>query len=94
MYIYGSIALGAFEEPESDIDIIALMQGEWSSLELKQLKALHLTTVEEGEIISKSEALIRWRKRLPERWQPLLEGAWRIRHHLLQPSLYRYRFHG
>src|SRR2546425_2999446 len=41
MYIYGSIALGAFEEQESDIDILALTQGEWSSLELKQLKALH-----------------------------------------------------
>ena len=31
MYIYGSIALGAFEELASDIDIIALTQGEWSS---------------------------------------------------------------
>lgn len=41
MYIYGSIALGAFEALESDIDIIALTQGEWSPLELKQLKALH-----------------------------------------------------
>jgi Domain of unknown function (DUF4111) len=216
MYIYGSIALGAFEELASDIDIIALTLGEWSSLELKQLKALHryltkayplgkhlevfyvpscylgvmhpskqngavvsypaahegtfslamhgslnavtwwiiknqgirllgpersalplevtwkdvlstmrfnldvyfarkvqrpyiylydaavefavtnlcriLTTIEEGEIISKSESLIRWRGRLPERWQPLLEEAWRIRHHLRQPSLYRHRF--
>jgi predicted nucleotidyltransferase len=41
IYIYGSIALGAFEELASDIDIIALTQGEWSSLELKQLEALH-----------------------------------------------------
>ena len=41
IYIAGSIALGAFEELESDIDLIALTQGEGSSLELKQLKALH-----------------------------------------------------
>jgi hypothetical protein len=41
IYISGSIALGAFEELESDIDFIALTQGEWSSLEHKQLKALH-----------------------------------------------------
>jgi Domain of unknown function (DUF4111) len=217
IYISGSIALGAFEELASDIDIIALTQGEWSSLELKQLKALHtrlikaspfgkrlevsyipsrylgvmhpdkqsgavvpypvlhdgtfspassgsleavtgwiikhnglrllgpnrsdlplevawkdvlstmrfnldvyfarkakrpyiylygaavefavtnlcriLTTIEEGEIISKSAALTRWRDRLPERWQVLLEEAWRLRHHLSQRSLYRHRFH-
>jgi hypothetical protein len=41
IYISGSIALGAFEELESDIDLIALTQGELPSLELKQLKALH-----------------------------------------------------
>lgn len=41
IYIYGSIALGAFEELESDIDIIALTQGEWSPLELEQLEAIH-----------------------------------------------------
>ncbi|HKV57882.1 MAG TPA: aminoglycoside adenylyltransferase domain-containing protein [Ktedonobacteraceae bacterium] len=212
IYIYGSIALGAFEERESDIDIIALTQGEWSSLELKQLKALHvqlnkeyplgkrvealyvplrylgvahpgkaiasypaahdgkfspaargglnavtwwimqnkgirlsgpecdalpldvtwddvldtmrfnlnvyfvrkakhphtylhsgavefavsnlcriLTTIEEGEIISKSESLIRWRERLPARWQKLIDEAWRIRQHIKTPSLYRSR---
>ena len=210
IYIYGSIALAAFEERESDIDIIALTQGEWSSLELKQLKALHarlneeyplgkrlevlyvplrylgvahpgkavasypaahdgefspdargglnavtwwtmqnkgirllgpacealpldvtwddvlsamrfnlnvyfvrktkrpykylhsgavefavsnlcriLTTIEEGEIISKSESLIRWRERLPARWQKLIDEAWRIRQHIKMPSLYR-----
>ena len=216
IYISGSIALGAFEELESDIDIVALTQGEWSSLELKQLKALHthliksypfgkrlevcyvplrylgvvhpdkqkgaiapypaahdgafspatlaglnavtwwiiqhkglrllgpersdlplevawkevlstmrfnldvyfarkvkrrylylydaavefavtnlcriLTTIEEGEIISKSASLTRWRERLPERWQVLLDEAWRLRHHLSQPSLYYHRF--
>lgn len=216
IYIYGSIALNAFEEQESDIDIIALTQGEWSPLELKQLEAMHislmkayplgkrlevfyipmhylgvthpekksgavasypvvhdgtfsltsggslnavtwwiikhnglrllgperaelplavtwddvlstmrfnldvyfanrvkrpylylhagmvefavsnlcriLTTIEEGEIISKSESLLRWRDRLPERWQRLLDEAWRLRRHLDQPSLYRHRF--
>ena len=212
IYIYGSIALGAFEEQESDIDIVALTQGEWSSLELKQLKALHarlnreyplgrrlevlyvplrclgvthpgkaavsypaahdgkfspaargglnavtwwtmqnkgicllgpacdalpldvtwddvlsamrfnlnvyfvrkarrphtylhseavefavsnlcriLTTIEEREIISKSESLIRWRERLPARWQALIDEAWRIRQHIKMPSLYRSR---
>lgn len=213
IYIYGSIALGAFEELGSDIDIIALTQGEWSSLELKQLKTLHrqlikaypygkrlevfyipsrymgsmqqsetiapypvmhdgtfspaahgglnavtwwiikhhglrllgperpalplevtwkdilsamrfnldvyfarqvkrpyiylddvavefavtnlcriFTTIEEGEIISKSASLTRWRDRLPERWQPLLDEARRIRHRLDRSSLYRHRF--
>ena len=212
VYIYGSIALDAFEELESDIDIIALTQGDWSSLELKQLKAIHtqlnkeyppgkrlevlyaplrylgivhpgkaivsypaahdgkfspasrgglnavtwwtiqnkgirllgpecnalplevtwddilstmrfnlnvyfvrktrrpctylhsgavefavtnlcriLSTIEEGEIISKSAALKRWRERLPTRWQRLVDEAWRIRQHQEIPSLYRSR---
>lgn len=212
IYIYGSIALGAFEELESDIDIIVLTQGEWSSLELKQLQAIHvqlnkeyplgrrlevlyapfrylrivhpgkavvaypaahdgrfspvsrgglnavtwwtiqhkgicllgpecealplgvtwddvlstmrfnlnvyfvrkmkrpytyldsravefavtnlcriLTTIEEGEIISKSASLTCWRDRLPARWQKLIDEAWRIRQHLASPSLYRSR---
>lgn len=217
IYITDSIALGAFEEQTSDIDVIALTQGEWSSLEVKQLKTLHshlikayplgkrlevcyvplrylgvthsdkqtgtldpypvmhdgvfsatsfgglnavtwwiikyhglcllgpqpselplavawkdvlstmrfnldvyfarqakrpyiywsdvavefgvtnlcriFTTIEEGEIISKSEALKCWRDRLPERWRPLLDEARRLRHHLHQPSLYPHRFH-
>ncbi len=217
VYVYGSIALGAFEELESDIDLLALTQGEWSPLELQQLRALHtrlckayplgkrlevyyipvgylgllqpdtqngtvapypavrdgrfmpatheglnavtwwvlkqqglrllgpdrsalplgvawtdvlatmrynldvyyarkvkrphgywfdagvefgvsnlcriLTTIEDGEIISKSAALSRWRARLPERWQPLLDEAWRIRHHLNnRPSRYLHRW--
>ncbi len=215
IYITDSIALGAFEEQASDIDVIALTQGEWSSFELKQLKTLHthllkaspfgkrlevcyiplrylgvmragkrrgaidpfpvmhdgvfspasfgglnaltwwimkyhgicllgpgrselpleitwqdilsamrfnldvyfarqakrpyiywsdvavefgvtnlcriFTTIEEGEIISKSESLMRWRDRLPERWRPLLDEAWRLRHHLRQPSFYPHR---
>ncbi len=210
IYIFGSIALGAFEELESDIDIVALTHGEWAVTELAQLKALHtqligmhhlgkrlevlyiplrdlgkgnreiapyptfhtekffpagygdlnhitwwtiknksihllgperstlpfevtwqevletmrdnldgywvsrarrpylflrddmfefsvatlcrmLTTIEEEEIITKSLALKRWRDRLPARWCPLIDEAWRIRHHLPTPSLYRSR---
>lgn len=215
IYLYGSLALGAFEEPASDIDVVALTEGEWSPLELKHLATLHkhlssaspfgkrlevyyiparylgvlhpdqqqggltpypaahdgrfspttyeglnavtwwtiqhhgirllgpdcsalpldiawqdvlstmrfnldgyfarkvkrpyvywfdagvefavtnmcriLTTIEEGEIISKSASLTRWRDRLPERWQPLIDDAWRIRHHLAQPALYPHR---
>ena len=41
VYVYGSVALGAFEELESDIDLLALTQGEWSPHELQQLRALH-----------------------------------------------------
>ena len=210
IYIYGSIALDAFEEQESDIDIIALTQGEWTSRELRQLEAMHaqllrehrlskrldaqylplrdlgkhgktapypmlrdgkfvpaahgdlnavtwwitkhqgirllgpersalplevtwkdvlaamrfnldgywagkakrpylfwfdswamtavatlcriLTAIEEGEIIAKSPALKRWRGRLTERWQLLLDEAWRLRHHFSRPSLYCHRF--
>ncbi len=210
IYIFGSIALGAFEERESDIDILALTHGEWTIPELAQLNALHtqliglhqfgkrlevlyiplrnlgkcdreiapyptnlhsefspagygrlnyvtwwtvknngirllgperstlpfeitwqdvlemmrdylndfwprkarrpylflrddwfifavathcrmLTTIEEGEIITKSVALKRWRNRLPARWRPLIDEAWRIRHHLGGPSVYHSR---
>lgn len=210
IYIFGSIAFGAFEELESDIDIVALTHGEWTTPELAQLNALHiqligthqlarrlevlyiplrnlgkrnreiapyptirygkfspagygdlnyitwwtvknkgirllgperstlpfevtwqdvletmrdnlndfwvskarrpylflrddwfvfaiathcriLTTIEEGEIITKSIALKRWRDRLPARWCLLIDEAWRIRYHLCPPSLYRSR---
>ena len=207
IYMYGSIALGGFEELESDIDILALTHGEWTTSEFAQLKALHtqlirtyqlgkrlevlyiplgnlgkrdreivpyptlqfgkfsparyaelncvtwwtvknkgirllgperstlpfevawldvletmrdnldgfwatpterpylflldgwivltvaslcrmLTTIEEGEIVTYSVALKRWRDRLPTRWRPLIDEAWRIRSHLPIPSLY------
>lgn len=201
IYLHGSIALNAFEESESDIDVLALTQGEWSADDVKQFAAIHaqlthqqplckqmdvtyiplqlqapsaifrdgsfstparldatmawitkhqgirllgpepatlplavtwddvleamrfnldvywagkarsahlfwfdywvmtsvatlcriLTAIEEGEIISKSVALLRWRERFPQRWQLLLDEAWRIRHHPDQPSLYRNR---
>lgn len=41
IYIYGSIALGAFEERESDVDIVALTEGEWTAQELGQLTSIH-----------------------------------------------------
>ena len=41
IYIYGSIALDAFEERESDIDIVALTQLEWTEQELRQLAVVH-----------------------------------------------------
>lgn len=210
IYIYGSIALGAFEERESDIDIVTLTQGEWTVQELMQLERIHkrlvkeyalgkrlapmyvpladigksnaniapypyasdgtfhaaghfdlnavtwwtiqhqgiclfapesstlplevtwadvldamrynldtywagkaqkphlflldvwvttavatlcriLTAIEEGEIISKSAALKRWRDRLPARWQTLIDESWRIRQYLETSSLYRSR---
>src|SRR5712692_11436147 len=47
IYIYGSIALGAFEEEESDIDIVALTQGEWSERELGQLARIYRRLVKE-----------------------------------------------
>jgi predicted nucleotidyltransferase len=216
VYVYGSIALGAFEDLESDIDLLVVTRGEWSPLERQQLQTLHrqlckafplgkrlevfyipfeylgilqtdarvetlapypvvrdgtfwlsigeglnavtwwilkqqglclrgpecsalplnvtwadvlsttrynldvyyarqikrpqgylfdvsfefavsnlcriLTTVEEGEIVSKSVALKRWQERVPDRWQPLLEEAWRVRHHLPRPGRYRHRW--
>jgi hypothetical protein len=50
-----------------------------------------LTAIEEGEIISKSTALKRWRERFPARWQELIDEAWRIRQHQRTPSFYRSR---
>ncbi len=47
IYIYGSIALGAFEERESDIDIVALTLGEWTAQELGQLAQVHKLLVKE-----------------------------------------------
>ena len=41
IYLYGSIALGAFEEWESDIDIVALTEEEWTAQELGQLATIH-----------------------------------------------------
>jgi predicted nucleotidyltransferase len=41
IYIYGSIALGAFRETDSDIDIVALTLGEWTADELNRLENVH-----------------------------------------------------
>jgi hypothetical protein len=211
IYIFGSIALGGFEELESDIDIVVLTQGEWTTPKLAQLKAVHtrlmrthqlgkrlevlyvplrdlgkcngeiapyptlqfgkfspagygdlnyitwwtvknrsicllgpersalpfevtrqdvlktmrfnldvywasiarhpylflldgwiviavatlcsmLSTIEDDKIITKSVALKRGHDRLPARWYTLIDEAWRIRHHLPAPSLYRSPF--
>ncbi len=209
IYIFGSIALGAFEEQKSDIDIVALTQGEWTEHKLARLKHIHkqltrayplgkrleilyvplrdigksdteiapypycgrkgvfhsagyydlhaltwwivryksirlfgpersalplevtwkdvlkgmsyyldiylvdkakhpylflldgwiwevvpmlcrvLTTLEESEICAKPLALKRWRDRLPVRWHPLIDEAWRIGYHPHMSSLYR-----
>ncbi len=50
VYLYGSIALGAYEEAVSDIDVIALTQGAWSSRELDQLAKLHQKLMREYEM--------------------------------------------
>jgi predicted nucleotidyltransferase len=47
IYIYGSIALEAFEEQESDIDIVALTQGEWTTSELIQLEHIHTQLIQQ-----------------------------------------------
>lgn len=41
IYIFGSIALGAFEELKSDIDIMVVTRDKWTSQELTQLQTLH-----------------------------------------------------
>lgn len=57
IYIYGSIALGAFEDTASDIDVIALTQGEWSQDELKQLEAMHTRLIGEHRLGKRLEVL-------------------------------------
>lgn len=57
IYIYGSIALDAFEEAMSDIDVIALTQGEWSPLELKQLETMHTRLIKEHRLGKRLEVL-------------------------------------
>lgn len=57
IYIFGSIALGSFEERESDIDIIALTQGEWTTPELAQLKALHTQLMRRHRLGKRLEVL-------------------------------------
>jgi hypothetical protein len=48
-----------------------------------------LTTLEESEICAKPLALKHWRDRLPVRWHPLIDEAWRIGYHPHMSSLYR-----
>ena len=71
-------------------DMLLLLSDDWFVFALITHCRI-LTTIEEGEIITKSVALKRWRDCLPARWRPLIDEAWRIRHHLGGPSLYRSR---
>ncbi len=48
-----------------------------------------LTTLEDGEIVSKDAAMVRWATRLPPRWGRLLAEAQRLRHQPDAPSRYR-----
>lgn len=57
IYLYGSLALGAFEEQVSDIDVIALTQGAWSSQELGQLAAFHERLIREQPMGRRLEVL-------------------------------------
>ncbi|HET8852957.1 MAG TPA: aminoglycoside adenylyltransferase domain-containing protein [Ktedonobacteraceae bacterium] len=57
IYIFGSIALGAFEVLTSDIDIIALTQGEWTPPELAQLKAVHTQLMRTHQLGKRLDAL-------------------------------------
>lgn len=41
VYLYGSVALGAFDEQSSDIDLVAFTAGTWTPAALAQLAALH-----------------------------------------------------
>ncbi len=57
IYLYGSIAMRAFEERESDVDIIALTQGEWTLSELEQLQTLHTQLVKMHQLAGRLEVL-------------------------------------
>lgn len=57
IYIFGSIAFGAFEERESDIDMLALTQGAWTQPELAQLKALHTQLMRTHQLGKRLEVL-------------------------------------
>ena len=57
IYIFGSIAFGAFEERESDIDIIALTHGGWTTPELAQLNALHTQLIGTHQLARRLEVL-------------------------------------
>lgn len=48
-----------------------------------------LTTLEDGEIVAKDEAVARWASRLPSAWHPLLVETQRLRLHPEMASRYR-----
>src|SRR5579859_6972619 len=57
IYIHGSVALGGFEELESDIDIVALMQRDWTTPELAQLKKVHKQLIGAHQLGKRLEVL-------------------------------------
>src|SRR2546421_5305138 len=57
IYIFGSVALGGFETLESDIDILVLTRGEWSTTELAQLEALHTQLIRTHQLGKRLEVL-------------------------------------
>ncbi len=80
-------SIDVLRKPLEKLDAIVLLRDDWCVFAVATLCRI-LTTIEEGEIITKSVALQRWRDRLPARWCLLIDEAWRIRHHLGGPSLY------
>ena len=72
-------------------DALVLLRDDWCVFAVVTHCRI-LTTIEEGEIIPKAEAIKRWRDRLHARWRTLIDEVWRIRHHSGGPSLYRSRF--
>jgi Aminoglycoside adenylyltransferase, C-terminal domain len=83
-------SIGVLRNPLEKLDAIVLLRDDWFEFAVVTHCRI-LTTIEEGEIITKSVALKRWRERLPARWSTLIDEAWRIRYHLGGPSLYRSR---
>lgn len=57
IYVFGSIALKAFEEEESDIDILVLAHREWTHAERKQLSVLHTQLKQRYALGSRLEVL-------------------------------------
>ena len=48
VYLYGSIALGAFDEKKSDVDFIVLLKREANEKEVEIIKHIHIQLLEEN----------------------------------------------
>ncbi|GHO89311.1 nucleotidyltransferase domain-containing protein [Dictyobacter formicarum] len=55
LYVCGSIALGAFEELTSDIDIVVLTVKEWSAADLETLAEAHRSLLQEQPLARRLE---------------------------------------